>query len=239
MGKEAAPKSARKQRNSKTKEKSLFYPEVAVIVNLEKKELVRQIDSYLCLDAAVDSLFLSRDRSLGADSNLNVYDMTTGKKKYSLATLTTPKQACFLFKGEYIVSITELGNEIVVCRSSNGVVKTRCFTHGKATCLTRGHDDRSVIVGCTDGRLLIFSLVLNDPDPVTNFIKKLPSRDPNRVLTTALQSDIHNLKMKQVPFAKPLDSKDVSKLLRRPGSRGSSAASEASRFSGNWSFLKR
>jgi hypothetical protein len=56
--------------------------------------------------------------------------------------------------------------EVIVVRTCDGVVKGHIFVHGCATCVSVGADDRTIIVGCEDGRVMILTVILELCDPV-------------------------------------------------------------------------
>lgn len=89
--------------------------------------------------------------------------------------------------GKYVVAISDNQRSIEVIRTSDDVHLGSVFVHGRAECLEIAADDRSVVVGCEDGRVMILSLILEFSDPLREYIEKMPSRcassnDDNLVL---------------------------------------------------------
>ena len=115
-------------------------------------------------------------------------------KLSEVANKSLKGSAKLLLDGQYIVMISSSSREIILIRSCDGVQKGRIFVHGKAQVLAVASDDRTILIGCSNGRMMSFTVVLDTPDPVYDVIRKLPSRgNPGRGVSTVLQSDVHKL----------------------------------------------
>ena len=79
--------------------------------------------------------------------------------------------------GRYIAAIVSPGNrELAVWRVSDGTELTRCFIHGHAVCLCVANDDRTLLIGCEDGRIMAISLLTDLSDAIKEHVGLLPSR---------------------------------------------------------------
>ena len=79
--------------------------------------------------------------------------------------------------GRYIAAIVSPGaRELAIWRVSDGTELTRCFIHGHAVCLCIANDDRTLLIGCEDGRIMALSLLTDLSDAVKEHVSLLPSR---------------------------------------------------------------
>ena len=83
-----------------------------------------------------------------------------------------------LLDGRYLAGIVSPGSrELAVWRVSDGTEITRCFLHGRAVCICVANDDRTLLIGCTDGRIMALSLLTDLSDAIKEHVSLLPSRN--------------------------------------------------------------
>lgn len=123
-------------------------------------------------------------------------------------------------EGQYIVGLSKDFSEIQVYRVSDGFQNAKIPVHGRGSCLSVSYDDRTIAVGCEDGRVMIWTLILHLSDPMIEVISKLPSRihSPHKVEENQngalLESDIDYITSRSVPNKTVPSPDDV----RRPPS---------------------
>lgn len=101
-----------------------------------------------------------------------------------------------LLDGQYLAGIVKPGQrELGVWRISDGTEMTRCFIHSSAVCICTANDDRTLLIGCSDGRIIAMSLLAGLSDAVTEHITHLPSRSLD-LDTTLAEITMHRLREK-------------------------------------------
>ncbi len=127
----------------------------------------------------IEQLCISRNTRVMIDrTTLEVFD-SKSKSNWTLKALRNrgiKESICFLLDGRYIAMITQNRRQIAVFRTNDGYQKAKIYVHGCAYQLCVASDDRTLLIGCNDGRVMTFTLVLESADPVHDIVKKLPSR---------------------------------------------------------------
>ncbi|XP_046361543.2 NACHT and WD repeat domain-containing protein 2-like [Haliotis rufescens] len=150
----------------------------AVVYDPETQTIIRHLLHIVKPDSLLSQTVISRLSSVIVDDQLRVFDHHENKLRTEIKTKFADGCHRLALDGAYIVGISHDLRSVIVVRSVDGEQKGRLFIHGKATCIEVAEDDRTVVVGCYDGRVMILSLVLGLSDPVTELIDKLPSRIP-------------------------------------------------------------
>ncbi|XP_045171838.2 NACHT and WD repeat domain-containing protein 2-like [Mercenaria mercenaria] len=168
----------------------------AILFDVEGQTALRHIPLFLETKSKLEGLQISSQNCFILDSDLRVF-------KYDNFSFYQHIQCCkfapnctkFALNGRYIIGISENQRDILVVRTSDDKKVGSMFVHGKATCLRVADDDRTVIVGCEDGRIMILSLILEMADPLREHIEKLPSRSEEPVQNNLIINDVHRLSL--------------------------------------------
>ncbi len=110
--------------------------------------------------------------------NGKIFDTKSGQLLQQFASLQhcLPSQVIFLCDGQYLAGISRTRKTVLLYRTRDGKRLCEIFLHGAANVLASVMDDRTILVGCTDSRVVAHSLLFGDPDPIRNIIKPLESR---------------------------------------------------------------
>ncbi|KAK3084992.1 hypothetical protein FSP39_022500 [Pinctada imbricata] len=205
-------------------DKGLVIPEIvmkgAILYDIEREECLRHIPGIFRPDSFVSSLLISKDFSVALDGNMNLFSGESYRNVHFIDTEFSPGNYRLALNGKYIVGLLSSKREIVVVRTTDGKNLGHVYVHGEASCLEVGDDDRTVVVGCEDGRVMILTLILDTSDPVTDIIMKFPSRSgESKILSnwdmrySLLRSDLHHMRCR---------TPDTSRLSARSRRRSSS-----------------
>ncbi|KAL5016818.1 hypothetical protein ScPMuIL_006407 [Solemya velum] len=152
----------------------------AILYSLDSKTVLKCISHQVEIDCVPRAIH-SPDYLCILDSKMRFFSMNSSKFVSDCELpLDLMSMRCVL-DGRYIVGITNNRREIVAVRSSDGVQRDHIFVHGLATCLEVAADGRTIVVGCSDGRVMILTLVLELCDPVRELLSDLPSRKVMKV----------------------------------------------------------
>ncbi|XP_041349350.1 NACHT and WD repeat domain-containing protein 2-like [Gigantopelta aegis] len=138
--------------------------------------IIRHYFSVVKPDSDLAYTYFSSSGSIILDSNMRVFDQVKTKHIATIGTQFKPNSPQLALDGKYVIGLSKDTSSVLVVRTSDGQKKGCLFVHGHATCLKVASDDRTVIVGCSDGRVMILSLILELSDPCREYIDKLPSR---------------------------------------------------------------
>lgn len=207
--------------NPKTSSAVKSHQKGAVLYNVEKEECLRHFTSFLEPETDISLISFSLNKQVILDSQGTVFSIESNYKVPNTRIKSMNlKFPCLALKGQYIVGLSKDCSEIQVYRVSDGVQNAKIPVHGRGSCLSVGYDDRTIAVGCEDGRLMVWSLILHLSDPMIEVISKLPSRihslhkieeNQNGAL---LESDIDYITSRSVPTKTVPSPTDV----RRPPS---------------------
>ena len=197
------------------------HPKGAIIFNVEREECLHHFASFLEPTTDVSKITLSPNKQVILDDQGTVFTYDTKfqnpNKRLQNKKLKFP---CLALEGQYVVGLSMDRSEVVVHRVSDGVQNAKIAVHGRGSSLTVGHDGRTIAVGCDDGRVMAWTLILHLSDPMIEVISKLPSRIYSREALTEkqggelLESDINYISSRKMP------NQNTSSLLdvRRPPS---------------------
>ncbi len=153
----------------------------AMVYNIKQDHLIKRYDNFLAPSSNIDTLVVSGTTAIILDDRHDLFDVVTETppaKLVHLETLAAKGTVQFLLDGRYLVMIAKNHREILLVRKERKDVIGKCFIHGIGTVLVVGEDDRTVLVGCTDGRVMMFTVVIESCDPMFEIISHLPSRSP-------------------------------------------------------------
>ena len=148
----------------------------AVLYNIQKGQVVRHFPVALDPRSDFRLCLWSKMSSVLVDNNLCVCGASSLKPATRIKANLEPSNTVLALDGAYVVGLDTTGRCVHVYRTSDGHSMGSLFVHGKAGCINIAEDDRTVVVGCDDGRVLILSLVLGLSDPYKEFIAKLSYR---------------------------------------------------------------
>ena len=133
------------------------------------------IDDFLAPCTPLKEILFTQDVSLCVDHESNVFDMGTG---YFLKTLhpdgLRPRHLALHGK----VALFYKQDHVYAVRISDGHVMATVNTHGEISCLQLAHDQRTLVVGCSDGALLSYVLIDSQHEDHEPVLASLLSRQP-------------------------------------------------------------
>ena len=160
----------------------------AFIYNAQKDWLIRVIEVFLSPNSNLCTMLVSSRASVIVDDNYNVYEVSSGDLLTSLDidSIVFPGTSQLVLDGKYLVALSRSRRDVVVIRTSDGRIMGKCPIHGQGTCLKIGYDERTVAVGCSDGRVMILTVILESPDANQEIISRLRSRKQRRESTVSV-----------------------------------------------------
>ena len=147
--------------------------------DVDNDSLLQRFDQFLSPDVSVDSLVVTRCGSLVLDNHLRIHDVMKGTVLHDASYLRDAaevKTIRFILNGKYLMMLSKNRREIDLYRVGDKTRLSRCFVHGKASILHVGSDDRTVFVGCDDGRVMMMMAMLDSPEPLREYVQHLASR---------------------------------------------------------------
>lgn len=128
-----------------------------------------------------------------------------------------------LLDGKYAAILSANRRELFLHRTNDGARKARVFIHGTALHMEVCQDDRTLVLGCKDGRMAVFTVVLDPADHVKDVIQKLPSRTAtymNPKVNSILVRDISNVQKSdgELKTIAVLTRRDIMEKRRRANS---------------------
>ncbi|CAL1530131.1 unnamed protein product [Lymnaea stagnalis] len=126
--------------------------------------------SYL---AGSNPLIFNQDCTFCADENLNIFHPPSGKFLCQVPTAVAPPRA-FALRSSVLVGYT--GSTLVVTRISDGATLARCEVHSPICHLRMCNDDRTVLLGCSDGTVLSYTIIEPGRENATLVLSSLGSR---------------------------------------------------------------
>ena len=163
----------------------------ALLYDVKLDNVVKRYDDFLMPTSRVDQLRHSYSCSYVMDNHGHVFSTIDNELVNKLDTTVAVRDACvFVLDGHYVAMLVENGRQLVVLRAKDNVRKARIFLHGVGVHLRNVCDDRTLAVGCSDGRVVTFTVVLDSSDPMRDVISLLPSRkQPGASATEQCASD--------------------------------------------------
>ena len=169
-------------------------PKGAVVFDANARAALKHMPCFLYPSSDVDSLRFSTSPSIIVDQKLNAFKLETSRHVGGAdCTEMRPESAKLALDGKYMIGISKDQLRILVYRVSDAKELGYVFVHGRATCLDIAEDDRTVVVGCHDGRVMILSLILEFCDPVREYIEKLPSRCREDDEDNLISTDVNHI----------------------------------------------
>lgn len=126
--------------------------------------------SYL---AGSNPLIFNNDCTFCVDENLNIFHPPSGKFICQVPTAVAPPRA-FALKSSVLVGYT--GSTLVVTRISDGATLARCEVHSSICHLKMCNDDRTALLGCSDGTVLSYTIIEPERENATLVLSSLRSR---------------------------------------------------------------
>ena len=161
--------------------KGLVIPPVvskgAIVFDVEREECLFHIPGILRAESSLESLLVSSKRAVLLDSDMNLFFGDSYRNVNFIDTSFSPGNFRLALDGKYIAGLSSNKREVIVVRASDGKNVGHVFVHGVATCMELGEDDRTVVVGCEDGRIMILTLILDVSDPYRDIMSTFPSRN--------------------------------------------------------------
>ena len=202
-------------------------PKGALIFNLESGTCLNHFEDFINPTSDINSIIFSKTYSAVLDSENTAFFGEAYTKETPIEVEFAPGTGRLALGGRYIVALSLNMREVVVIRTSDSSFVGHLFVHGRATCLSLGADDRTVAVGCEDGRVMILTLILELADPVTNLIGNLSSRVDAHVTqhtstsTELIKEDIRHMSCMKPDLVRLSSRIQSAKIERRPPSRQS------------------
>ena len=172
-------------------DRSLAVRKGALVYDVREDCVLKRHDHWLGPDSDITTTLVSKNTALLMDQNMVVYSGVTSASQSSLSSKLSsecrPSSLRLLMKGLYVVAVSSDSKQILMFRTSDGVKKARLFVHGTIVSMETGgggrmsskeqeeDDDRTIVVSCTDGRIMVFSTTIQHCNSLS-FIKNLPSR---------------------------------------------------------------
>lgn len=168
----------------------------AILFDVETQTALKHIPFFLNEKSSVEGLQISSQSSYIVDSDLRMFDYDNSKFHCQIQSCQFySRNAKLALNGRYIIGISANQRDIVVVRTSDDKNIGSMFVHGKATCLEVADDDRTVVVGCEDGRVMVLSLILELADPLREYIENMPSRKEEIAEDNLIINDVHRLSL--------------------------------------------
>ncbi|KAH3890890.1 NACHT and WD repeat domain-containing protein 2-like [Dreissena polymorpha] len=168
----------------------------AFLYNVQYKTVMKHFPEFLDINSNIKDIQISSQSSIIVDGDMRVFNYENNSFHRQLKSCSFAQgTAKLVLDGRYIVGIAEDKRQIVVIRTNDDKVLGSVFVHGRATCLAVSTDDRTVVVGCDDGRIMILSVILEFADPLKEHIQHLHSRRDDEFQETLITNDIRRLSL--------------------------------------------
>ena len=171
----------------------------ALIYDVRKDSLLKRLADFPSPHSDVDRVTFSRQMSFALDGNNRLYEIVSGRliTALDIGDVISPDTVQLIVDGRYVAALSANRRELLVFRSSDGQRKARAFVHALATCVRVGADDRTLLIGCDDGRVMVFTVVLGVASHVHDIVRHLASRRRRLVAAPAqsllLSSDVKKI----------------------------------------------
>ena len=147
------------------------------------------IDSLITPRTPLSDIIFTKDVSLCIDNQSNVFDMANGFYVKNIQPEKPHVPPRCLALRDTVVLYCDV-DHLYAVRVADGMSLGDVNVHGKITCVTVCHDERTVVVGCEDGSLISYVLIdalLEDHAKIT---ASIPSRQGQRVQPPGGRSDM-------------------------------------------------
>ncbi|XP_064626001.1 uncharacterized protein LOC135486827 [Lineus longissimus] len=145
-----------------------------LLMDLETETVAHVCDSFLSPSTPIDSsLLFSKDMRICLDKESNIYDIETG---FFLNQLHPEgKQPIGLTLGG-TVAIFHDKREVYALRIDDCAEIARCNIQGDITCVTIGHDEHTIVIGCADGRVVSHVIIDEQREQKSAIMKQIARR---------------------------------------------------------------
>lgn len=153
---------------------------LAVLYDVHKDSVLNRIKPFLLPFSDVEATIMLQHGRTFVDNKCNVFNVdssTCGHQRtihVGQLGLDIPSYGdlCFVLDGRYAVAIVSEGAELVLVRTEDGQERGRLETHCRATITAVCSDGRTVLVGCEDGGILAFMVIIEEGDPVATLRRR-------------------------------------------------------------------
>lgn len=152
---------------------------LAVLYDVRGNSVLNRIEPFLLPFSDVESTVMLQHGQTFVDNKCNVFKVdNTCESQHTRHVgqleldVRSSHDVCFVLDGRYAVAMVGDGAELVLVRTEDGQEKGRLETHCRATVIAACAGGRSVLVGCEDGRIMAFMVVLEEADPVAGLLRK-------------------------------------------------------------------
>ena len=162
------------------------------LYDFKNDNVISRLDKFLLPSTVMDKIVLSSKRSYILDHSGH-FISTIDNEVVSKLDLTDilPNCICLVLDGRYVAMLLSNRRDLVIVRGCDGVRKARIFLHGVADHLQVAQNDHTLLVGCRDGRVMSFSVILETADPMQEIINLLPSRNEPQQHEVVSDSRVH------------------------------------------------
>ena len=142
-----------------------------------RDNIAQRYDNLLSPNSRVDQLIQSQACSFIMDGSGQVFNTVDNEHTNTIDLKCVAQiQPVFVLDGTYLAMLKESRRELIIVRSNDGVQKARVFIHGIALHIKKARDDRTLVIGCQDGRIMTFTVILETSDAIVEIVNLLPSR---------------------------------------------------------------
>lgn len=207
-------------------------PKGAFVYSVRKGNVLHHMMKFMNPESDLSSTWLSSHGSILVDNKYNVFDASSGMliHRMKLQDSAGQNSVRLLLDGKYLAVLSANRRMLYIHRTRDSTTKAKIFIHGTALHMETCHNDRTLVIGCTDGRTAMFTLVLDEGDHVKDVVQKLPSRtahyeDPRQ--NPILDKDVNQVQISdgELKCMSVLTRKDImAKRQRRSSFKAMGAA---------------
>ncbi|XP_013419382.1 NACHT and WD repeat domain-containing protein 2-like [Lingula anatina] len=144
-----------------------------LILDVCSGAVIHVCDTFFPPDVDLSRILINQDVTLCMDAQSHIYDITTGFWKCQLVPTGTCPQR-FALNGKAVIYYED--QEVYVIRVEDGKEIARCDVHMPITCVEVCHDQRTIVIGCSDGAVSAYVLIDERYDNAKEIVKTIPSR---------------------------------------------------------------
>lgn len=149
------------------------------VYSFKNDNVIKRMENFAQPTTNIENLILSSQRHFVLDRHNGQLFSTMDNEQVNALDLSTskvlPKCVCLLMNGRYVAMLSSSRRELLIERAEDGVRKARVFLHGVADHIQGATNDSTIIIGCRDGRILSFTVVVEMADHRLE-VNALPSR---------------------------------------------------------------
>ena len=136
----------------------------AFIFSALKSDILYTYRNFLKPDSMIDETLITKSLSMALDDKGRTFNNVNATQRSDFGNDVTISMTRFLLNGKYLVTLSANQQEVRFLRTSTGDCVTQCPVHGEASCIAVGNDERTVYVGTSDGRVMMMTFIMEDPD---------------------------------------------------------------------------